>query len=54
MVGFTGLSVASCPGPAGWVAFWNFRRLHAATGYLPPAEYERAYLRRQAEPIAAA
>jgi len=39
---------------ADWVAFWNFRRLHSATGYLPPAEYERAYLRRQAEPIAAA
>ena len=39
---------------ADWVAFWNFRRLHSATGYLPPAEYERAYLRRQAETIAAA
>ena len=39
---------------ADWVSFWNFRRLHSATGYLPPAEYERAYLRRQAEPIAAA
>jgi putative transposase len=39
---------------AEWVSFWNFRRLHSATGYLPPAEYERAYYRRQAEPIEAA
>jgi len=27
------------------VHFWNHRRLHSATGYLPPAEYERAYFR---------
>jgi putative transposase len=39
---------------AEWVFFWNHRRLHSATGYLPPAEYERAYLRRQAEATAAA
>ena len=39
---------------ADWVHFWNHRRLHSATGYLPPAEYERAYFRRQAEPIEAA
>ena len=39
---------------ADWVSFWNFRRLHSATDYLPPAEYERAYFRQQAEPIVAA
>jgi putative transposase len=39
---------------ADWVAFWKFRRLHSATGYLPPAEYERAYWRRQAQPTPAA
>jgi transposase InsO family protein len=39
---------------ADWVAFWNHRRLHSATDYLPPAEYERAYWRQQAEPIEAA
>jgi transposase InsO family protein len=39
---------------ADWVFFWNFRRLHSATDYLPPAEYERAYFRQQAEPIVAA
>ena len=39
---------------ADWVFFWNFRRLHSATGYLPPAEFERAYYRRQAEPLEAA
>ena len=39
---------------AEWVFFWNHRRLHSATGYLPPAEHERAYLRRQAEATAAA
>jgi putative transposase len=39
---------------AEWVFFWNHRRLHSATGYLPPAEYERAYLQRQAEATAAA
>jgi putative transposase len=39
---------------ADWVAFWNFRRLHSATDYLPPAEYEQAYFRQQAEPIVAA
>jgi putative transposase len=39
---------------ADWVAWWNHRRLHSATDYLPPAEYERAYWRQQAEPIEAA
>ena len=39
---------------AEWVHFWNHRRLHSATDYLPPAEYERSYFRRQAEPIEAA
>ena len=39
---------------ADWVSFWNHRRLHSATDYLPPAEYERAYWRQQAEPIEAA
>lgn len=33
---------------ADWVWFWNFRRLHSAIDYLPPAEYERAYWRRHA------
>lgn len=28
---------------ATWVDFWNTRRLHAACGYVPPAEYEAAY-----------
>jgi transposase InsO family protein len=39
---------------ADWVHFWNHRRLHSATDYLPPAEYERVYWRQQAEPIEAA
>jgi len=39
---------------AGWVAFWNTRRLHAACGYTPPAEYEAAYHSRlQAANVAA-
>ena len=39
---------------ARWVDFWNTRRLHEACGYLPPAEFEAAYHRRQAEPTVAA
>ena len=33
---------------AGWVHWWNQRRLHSALGYVPPAEYETAYWQRQA------
>jgi len=39
---------------ADWVFFWNFTRLHSALGYLPPAEHERAYWRRQTEATPAA
>ena len=39
---------------ARWVDFWNTRRLHEACGYLPPAEFEAAYHRRQTEPLVAA
>jgi putative transposase len=28
---------------AGWVDFWNTRRLHSACGDIPPAEFEAAY-----------
>jgi len=33
---------------AGWVAWWNARRLHGACGDIPPAEFEAAYHQRQA------
>jgi len=28
---------------AGWVDWWNRRRLHSACGDIPPAEFEAAY-----------
>jgi putative transposase len=28
---------------AGWVDWWNTRRLHSACGHVPPAEFEAAY-----------
>ncbi len=28
---------------AGWVGWWNHRRLHGAAGDVPPAEYEELY-----------
>jgi putative transposase len=31
---------------AAWVSWWNEDRLHAACGYIPPAEFEAAYHRR--------
>jgi len=33
---------------AGWISWWNDRRLHSALGYVPPAEYEARYWRRHA------
>jgi transposase InsO family protein len=33
---------------AGWVHWWNERRLHSTLGYVPPSEYEAAYWQRQA------
>lgn len=30
-------------GTAGWVRWWNEERLHSACGYVPPAEFERAW-----------
>lgn len=33
---------------AGWVDWWNNRRLHGAIGNLPPAQFEELY-RRQGE-----
>jgi putative transposase len=38
---------------AGWVDWWNHRRLHTAIGNIPPAECEARYYR-QHEPAAAA
>ncbi len=35
-----------------WVAWWNTSRLLAPIGYVPPAEYEAAYFRRQDTPAA--
>lgn len=28
---------------AGWVDWWNHRRLHSSIGMVPPAEYEQAH-----------
>jgi putative transposase len=28
---------------AGWVDWWNQRRLHSSIGQIPPAEHEQAY-----------
>ena len=28
---------------AGWVDWWNYRRLHGAIGDMPPAEFEALY-----------
>lgn len=44
---------------AGWVDWWNHRRLHTTLGWLTPAEYEQAYyaaqqLQQQDQPTAAA
>jgi putative transposase len=33
---------------AGWVQWYNTRRLHSAIGYVPPFEYEAAYYAAQA------
>jgi putative transposase len=38
---------------AGWVDWWNHRRLHTAIGNIPPAECEARYYRRH-QPAAAA
>jgi putative transposase len=37
-----------------WVAWWNTRRLLEPIGYVPPAEYEATYFRRQAPTAALA
>ncbi len=39
---------------ADWAFFWNYHRLHSALGYVPPAEYERAYWNRRAATAGAA
>ncbi len=39
---------------AGWVDWYNTRRLHSSTGYIPPAEYEQAHyatLNREPQPV---
>jgi putative transposase len=39
---------------AGWVDWFNYRRLHSSIGYQPPVEYETEYHRTRAqEPLAA-
>lgn len=38
---------------AGWVEWWNERRLHSACGDIPPAEFEAAYARLREVPSAA-
>ena len=38
---------------AGWVEWYNNRRLHSSLGYVPPAEYENAHyatLNRETQP----
>jgi len=39
---------------ARWVEWWNQRRLHSACGFIPPAEFEDTYYRRQSEAGSAA
>lgn len=39
---------------AGWIDFWNTRRLHSACGDLPPGEFEAAYWQRQGQATEAA
>lgn len=39
---------------AGWVDWWNHRRLHSSIGHIPPAEHEQAYyaaLNREPRPV---
>ena len=39
---------------AGWVDWWNHRRLHSTIGQIPPAEHEQAYyaaLNREPQPV---
>jgi putative transposase len=39
---------------AGWVDWWNRRRLHSSLGQIPPAEYEQDYyaaLTREPQPV---
>jgi putative transposase len=39
---------------AGWVDWWNHRRLHSSIGQIPPAEHEQAYyaaLNREPHPV---
>jgi putative transposase len=38
---------------AEWVDWWNHRRLHGATGGIPPAEFEALYHQQRAAPDAA-
>jgi putative transposase len=38
---------------AAWVDGWNRRRLHGASGNLPPVEYEQRYHDRQAAAVVA-
>ena len=37
-----------------WIDWFNNRRLFGPIGYIPPAEYEEAYYRRQEEHVAVA
>ena len=38
---------------AAWVDWWNHRRLHGATGDIPPAEFEALYYQQRADVAAA-